>query len=141
MITEYKELNISCINSYIKVTILECMIVDTSSILFALSNKIDIFDAIRKELNMDPMVSKGVINELGKAASGSKANGKYAKVALQLIDKYEIKTDPGSGYVDDWMLSKAKEAVNFCTNDTKLRKALREKGANVYTISRNGEFR
>lgn len=117
------------------------MIVDTSSILFALSNRMDIFDAIRKELNMDPMVSKGIINELCKAAGGSRANGRYAKVALQLIDRYGIKVDPDSEYVDDWMLSKAREAVNFCTNDTKLRKALREKGAKVYVISRSGEFR
>jgi rRNA-processing protein FCF1 len=117
------------------------MIVDTSSILFALSNKVDIFNAVRAELGMTPMISKGVINELTRISNDTRANGRYAKVALRLIDRYGVKTDPDSGYVDDWMLSKANDPANFCTNDTKLRNALKGKGAKVYAISRSGEFR
>ncbi len=120
---------------------MDSIIVDTSSILFALSSKVDIFNAIKEELNFEPVISKGVVNELKKISSGSKANGKYAKVALQLIEKYHIKTDPDSKYVDDWILSIAKEHENFCTNDTKLRNALKGKGARVYVISRSGELR
>ena len=117
------------------------IIVDTSSILFALSNKVDIFNAIKEDLGLDPVISRGVVKELQKFSESSKGSSRYAKVALQLIDKYGIKTDPDSDYVDNWILSKAKDMDNVCTNDTKLRNALRGKGVKVYVISRSGEFR
>ncbi len=120
---------------------MEGIVVDTSSILFALSNKVDIFGRIREELGMDPIISKGVVRELTKISKGRKANGKYAVVALKLIERHKVKTEPDSGYVDMWVLTAARKAGYACTNDTALRRKIRAEGIKAYSVSRNGGLR
>lgn len=120
---------------------MESIIVDTSSILFALSNKMDIFEKISEQLQLKPIVSKGVVRELTAMSRGKAATRKYAKVAIGLIEWHSVKIDPDNTYVDDWILRVAKKTGCVCTNDTKLRGALREKGINVYAISISGQLR
>ncbi len=117
------------------------IIVDTSSILFALSNKVDIFMAIKEQSSQEAVLSQGVIKELTGIAASSKSKSKYARVALELIKKYGIKIEKDSGYVDKWILSYANKHINVCTNDTKLKKALRGRGIIVYSVSRDGILR
>ena len=120
---------------------MESIIVDTSSILFALSNKVDVFEKISEQLQLKPMVSKGVVRELSAMSSAKAATRKYAKVAIGLIALHSVKIDPDNTYVDSWILRAAKSAGAVCTNDTKLRGALRAKGINVYAISVSGQLR
>ena len=117
------------------------IIIDTSSILFALSKKIDIFDSVRDELEMKPLVSRGVLNELSRMSRGSSRKARDAKVALAMIKKHLIDVSPDNTYVDSWILSQAGSVSAICTNDTELRKNLRSKGATVYTLSEGGKFR
>jgi rRNA-processing protein FCF1 len=121
--------------------IMNGIIIDTSSILFALSNKVDIFKAVEEQSPLEALVSEGVIKELAGIAGSSKSNSKYAGVALELIKRYQIKIERNSNYVDKWILGAAKRYMNVCTNDTRLKKALRVKGITVYSISRNGILR
>lgn len=117
------------------------IIIDTSSILFALSKKVDIFDSVRIELAMKPLVSRGVLNELSRMSKGSSRKASDAKVALAMIKKYRVDVSNDSTYVDSWILSQAGPGIAVCTNDTALRKSLRIKGATVYAISEGGKFR
>ncbi len=117
------------------------IILDTSSILFALSNKVDIFIAAREELSLDPVISLGVVRELRRISKSAKVSSKAANVALELIKKREEAVVPDNQYVDDWILSAAGKYEGVCTNDTKLRRALRANGVKVYAVSRSGEFR
>ena len=120
---------------------LDKIIIDTSSILFALSKKIDIFESARIELAMVPLVSKGIVNELSRMSKGSGRKAKDAKVAIAMVKSHKVAINPNSTYVDDWILSQAGTGTAVCTNDTDLRNNLRLKGAVVYTISEGGKFR
>lgn len=120
---------------------MDSIIVDTSSILFAFSNKIDIFKEIETQLSLKPVISQGVVNELNRMASSNKEEKKYAKVALTLIESREISTEKESGYVDRWILESAKKFGSVCTNDIKLKRSLKEKGINVYSVSIGGKLR
>jgi rRNA-processing protein FCF1 len=117
------------------------IIVDTSSILFAFSNRVDIFRRVKLQLGLAPVVSEGVIRELKAKAQGGGRSRAYARLALDLIKNYGINVDKDSGYVDRWIIASSKRYGSVCTNDTKLRRALRNSGSAVYTISRSGEFR
>ena len=141
MTTEYKELNIPVFNSYIKVINLGRIIIDTSSILFALSKKVDVFESARAELAMSPLVSRGILNELSRMSNGSGKKARDANVALALIKTHKVEVNPDSAYADSWILSQASSGMAVCTNDTALRRSLRLKGASVYTISEGGKFR
>ncbi|MDE1861159.1 MAG: hypothetical protein KGH72_05610 [Candidatus Micrarchaeota archaeon] len=117
------------------------LIVDTSSILFAMSNHKDVFGIIKDEMPArNAVISQGIVNELTSIARKSTKNSKYARVAISLLNRHSnIKIEPDSTYVDGWIM-RAAEALScaVCTNDTKLKKALRLKNIKVYSISRNG---
>ncbi|MDE1767813.1 MAG: hypothetical protein KGH67_02275 [Candidatus Micrarchaeota archaeon] len=117
------------------------IILDTSSILFALSNKIDLFKKVEEQLSYEPVVSAGVIKELSKMAESRQKNSKYASVALLLIKRYNVKVENNDDYVDRWILSSAKAFQNVCTNDIKLKRQLSSQGVNTYSISRGGSLR
>ncbi len=120
---------------------MEYIIVDTSSILFEFSNKIDIFKQIATQLSLKPVVSQGVLRELTKMASSTKADKKYAKVALAMINEHKVGVETDSGYVDAWILASAKKFQCVCTNDMKLKKALKAKGIQVYSVSIGGTIK
>ena len=117
------------------------LIVDTSSILFALSNNIDIFNEAEVRLGLNPIISRGILRELKSKASGRGKQRAYASAALELIKRHGVKIEPDAGYVDKWILDSALRFSCVCTNDSKLRAALRAKGADVRTMSRSGDFR
>lgn len=114
------------------------MIIDTSSILFGLENKIDVFQLI-KELGYEPLVSKGVIKELEKIAEAGSRKSGYARLALAEIKEKGISIDESEGYVDSWI--ERSSGVLVCTNDTKLRQRLKAKNIKVFTLSRGGRLR
>lgn len=116
------------------------IIVDTSSILFAMSNNVDLFARIEEQLGKGAVVSKGVIRELKGIASSNKKSAGAAKAALDIIDRGGVRVADNSDYVDDWIMASKKSDI-VCTNDTKLRDALRAKKVKVYTVSRSGELR
>ncbi len=119
------------------------IIVDTSSIIFGLSKKHDVFGKLAERFpGYGISISQGIMNEIKGIAGGSGRYSKSAKVALELIKKNKsIEIDGSRKYPDDWMVDKASEDMIICTNDTALKKRLREKGAAVISISINGILR
>ena len=96
------------------------IIIDTSSILFGLENKVDVFKAAEDQLGLKPVISKGVLRELRRKLGGKGRDGKNASVALELIGRYKVRIESDESYVDKWIIYAAKYFKNVCTNDTKL---------------------
>ena len=117
------------------------IIVDTSSILFGLENKVDIFKEADSKLGLSPIISKGVVMELTKISSSKRQDRKYAIMALKLIAEQKVKIESDTAYVDEWIIRAATKYGNVCTNDTKLRKALKSKGVSIYSVSMGGSLR
>ncbi|MCL4365380.1 MAG: hypothetical protein M1569_03230 [Candidatus Marsarchaeota archaeon] len=120
---------------------MEYIIVDTSSIMFGLSRKIDVFESINIQLGFRPVLSKGILREL---RSLSKINGKYKKyaaTALALVSKHKPLIESDNGFVDSWILADSARHPNVCTNDMKLKRDLRAKGISVYSISVGGSLK
>jgi rRNA-processing protein FCF1 len=123
---------------------MQYLIIDTSSIVFALSNNVDIFQMVKDELpGTTILISNGIVNELKGIAKKRGKNGKYASVAISLLNSHNnIRIEQNKGYVDSWILMESRQLpCSVCTNDTKLKKALRQNKIKVYSISRNGTLR
>jgi rRNA-processing protein FCF1 len=119
------------------------IILDTSSIIFGISKKIDPFKAVMDEFPGAKIVLlSGVERELSGIGSSGKRNGRYAKYALKVIGKIRLKTTASQGNVDAWILKNAEPGKHVvCTNDTVLRRRLRSKGVTVLSISTSGKLR
>ena len=120
-----------------------CVIVDTSSILFGVSNNVDVFEKVSDAFpGSEIVISIGVLRELKGLSSGNGRNSRNAKVSLNLIAKKKLKVKRDNGIVDDWIRHEsASGGCIVCTNDTKLRRALRQNGVNVLTLGRAGQLR
>lgn len=120
------------------------VILDTSSIVFSISNKRDIFAALEARYpGCQVALSEGVIKELKKLSSGRSKYAKYAAVAISLLNRYaSIKVAKNSTYVDKWIIREAsKLGAVVCSNDAKLKRALRARGITVISVSRDGSLR
>jgi rRNA-processing protein FCF1 len=120
------------------------LIIDTSSIVFGLSNKRNVFESANEQLpNHRIIVSNGIIKELKKIGKGRGKYAKFANVGISLINRYDnIEVSKDSSYADSWITKKATELnCAVCTNDTKLKRSLKAKGITVYSISRSGLLR
>ena len=120
------------------------IIVDTSSILFSLSNRKDPFAAITEGFPGGAiMLSKGVLRELEKLASGSGIHARHARAAIALLTRYDnIKVAEDSSYVDGWILSQAaKLGAKVCTNDVRLKRRLKGASVDAFSISKSGMIR
>jgi rRNA-processing protein FCF1 len=117
------------------------IIVDTSSILFGLSKKIDVFESIEGQLALKPVISKGVLRELLSISQKKGAYRKYAAAALALIEKRKPEIDGDTGYVDGWIASSARKYGSVCTNDTKLKRILNAVGIKTYSIAIGGKLK
>lgn len=122
---------------------MDYVVVDTSSIIFGLSNKIDVFERIPEELNCKVVVSEGIVNELKKIGTGSGKFSKFGKVAIDLLKtNNKVKLVNDEEYVDNWIIDMAmKNGYKVCTNDIKLKKELKEMGIRAFSLSRNGAVR
>ena len=117
------------------------IIVDTSSILFGFANRRSVFESLSKlETKYKPMVSKGIINELGIISRSKGARGTYARAALSEIRSMGIRVAESAAYPDRWILSRAAIGSVVVTNDTELARSL-PKGVIVLKLSRNGRLR
>lgn len=120
------------------------VIPDTSSIIFAVSNKRDIFAALRERYpGYTITLSEGIVGELRKLSSGRSKYAKYAAVAISLLSRYEnIKVAKNSTYVDKWIIREAsKLGAVVCSNDIKLKRALKAAGVSTISVTRDGSLR
>ncbi len=122
---------------------MECVIVDTSSILFALHNRKDVFSAIRYEMpRASLLVSRGVFSELMHLKKGHGSTGRNARIALSLLKSASVKITLDSSDVDSWIFREAvRRRCMVCTNDTALKARLRRRGIKTFRITKEGRLR
>lgn len=122
---------------------MDYVIIDTSSILFGFSNKIDVFESVLDAFHGKKiMISSGVLRELRSLSTNRGKKGANARAALAAIKVKNVKVEDILGNVDRWILSSAPSfAAAVITNDTQLAKSLKAKGVKVLKISRDGSLR
>lgn len=118
------------------------LVLDTSSILFAMSRKVDIFGAVEEQLGAAVVISSGVLRELKGIASRRTKEGKAARLALKMLEGHKVEVVDNNGAVDRWVLGAGSaQGVYVCTNDINLKLALRRKGKRALSVSENGVLR
>ena len=116
-------------------------ILDTSSIVYAFLNKIDIFEAVSDQLGARPILSSGVLNELRMLAAKGKNESRGARVALEMMKKHNPEIIEDDRRVDEWIIEYSDNADYVCTNDSKLKHVLKGKGRQVISVSEDGRLR
>ena len=107
------------------------VILDTNGLMVPAEFGVDIFSEL-EALDFDEwIVPSGVVRELESIASRGRGKGKgAARVALSLLDRCRIVVTEGN--VDDSILKLAIESkAAVFTNDSELRKRLRDRGVKV----------
>ena len=119
------------------------IIIDTSSIVFGISLKLDVFGIVAEALpDHEIAIASGTIRELERLKTSGKKNSKDAAASIFLIQSNHILQEKSEGNVDDWIVRYAERTgAKVCTNDTELRKRLRSKGLVAVTLSQNRTLR
>ncbi len=122
---------------------MKALILDTSSILFAASNKIDIFEVARYSFpGCSLEVSDGIIAELKGMRGSTRKEKVYAGIALKMLDKSGIEVYKDNGKVDIWIVKRAQQSgAAVCTNDVNLKRYLKRSKVKVFSISRDGRIK
>lgn len=107
------------------------VILDTNFLLIPFQFKIDIFRELEYviEYSHSYVVSSKTIKELKKLSKLIGKNGMAARLALKLVEANDKKIEiiENNNYVDDWIVDFAKKNnAIVCTNDSELRRRLRE---------------
>ena len=119
-------------------------IVDTSSILFGLAHRKDVFEIVERSLpGYAPLISKGIMRELGHHSLNKGTNGAAARAALSILKLKKIRVDNTSSNVDSWILRKAASVAGtlVVTNDTALLTKLRLVGVRTMKLSKSGKLK
>jgi rRNA-processing protein FCF1 len=118
------------------------LILDTSSIVFAASRKVDVLRSVEEQLGATAVISSGVLRELGGLSLGRTKEGRSARVALEMMKGHRVEVVKDDGEVDKWVLrAGSAPGVYVCTNDINLKRALRKKGKRPLSVSENGVLR
>ena len=122
---------------------MKSVIIDTSSILFGISKKVDVF---RKIDYLFPgariILPSGVVRELRGLKLSKGKNSRHAAYALTIIEGKGIRATESWGKVDDWITNNAQPNRQVvCTNDIGLKRRLRAKGVRVVSLSVGGSLR
>ncbi len=119
------------------------LVMDTSSIVFAVSNHVDPFSAAEIEFpGCEIVLSRGVIRELKGLGSGKSRHAGYAKAAVGMLAAHRVTVLDDNSTVDDWIVKYATESnALVCTNDSGLKARILELGGAVIGITRSGKFR
>lgn len=122
---------------------MKVLILDTSSILFAASNKIDIFSVARYSFpDYQIEVSEGIVAELKSMRGSSRKEKAYAGIALAMMRKSSIEIYKNNGKADIWIVKRAEEVgACVCTNDVNLKRYLKRDKIKVFSISRDGKIK
>lgn len=118
------------------------IILDTSSIVFAFSNKHDIFSLVEERLESRAVVSDGILAELKKLSLRRNKEGNGARLALQVIPRHNVEMLSSNQKVDDFLVKVGTEGeMLVCTNDIGLKRRLKSKGIRPLSISKSGVLR
>ncbi|RLB14928.1 MAG: nucleotide-binding protein [Deltaproteobacteria bacterium] len=123
------------------------ILLDTNFLMIPYTENIEIFQEIERLVleKYELFTLTGVVEELKRIEKDKRSKGRdkiASRVALQLIEKKNIKVIESHGRVDRFIIDFAqrnKKDVIICTNDKRLRKKLKK--LNVSTICMRGRNR
>ena len=117
------------------------VIIDTSSILFGIRFKKDVFDAAQLTIPKCVIVaSKGIMDELDGIKENGGRRGGEARIALSLLKRHKVYIDKSREYPDSWIRKTAAKYKNsiVITNDTALLKKIGSAGGRAMRLSMGG---
>lgn len=108
-------------------------LLDANFLLLPGQYKIDVIHELREFGNPDLYTLNLVVKEVETLANGSGKSAQHARVGLQLLEKHQIKTIHSTARNTDSELVKlAKKGFVVCTQDSALRKRIKDKGSVVF---------
>ncbi len=115
------------------------VILDTNFLLVPFQFKIDIFSELEYllEISHSLVISSNSIAELKRLGAKKGRHGTSARLALKMLDanKEKIKIVRSTRLVDDWIVDFAtKKGAIVCTNDSALRRRLKENDIKTVTL-------
>lgn len=104
---------------------MKTVLIDTSALLHAVRNKLDLFTELPKAYNFPfrVMVAAGTMGELKKLAVRGKEK-RAALLALALLQAKKIPLIPGKGNVDNLLVEHSQKGAVVITQDGGLKKRL-----------------
>ncbi len=115
--------------------------IDTSSIIFAMQNRKDIFSITRTVFpGCEICVSQGVISELRRISFGKTKKGRNAATGLLALHHNNISIERDKQLPDEWMANASSNGHIFVTNDTKLWHILKSQGKRAAKLSIDGRI-
>ncbi len=119
-------------------------IMDTSSILFALRHRKDIFAAVGKEFpSLQVVVSRGIVAELKGIGLNRGKKGAAARLALAMLKVKNVSVYNSGMDPDRWILREASHRYSriIITNDTLLAQKVSLLGARCFKVSVSGRLK
>ncbi|MCL4389467.1 MAG: hypothetical protein M1528_02145 [Candidatus Marsarchaeota archaeon] len=120
------------------------VIIDTSSILFGIKLKKDVFEVARLAIpGCELIISKGIVGELNGINMGGGRRREEAGIALRLLKKHKIHINKSEEYPDSWIYKAAVKYKNsiVITNDTALLKKIGSAGGMARRLSVGGSLK
>lgn len=112
---------------------MKILILDTNFLMLPYTENLDVFEELNRLVVDENSLAtlSGVVDELKKIIDNRESKGRdktAARIALQLIEKKEVKVIESHGRVDDQIIDYARKNRDtiVCTNDKKLKKKLAE---------------
>ncbi len=118
--------------------------VDTSSILFALRYRKDVFERLNEQFpEYRPTISRGVIGELKGISANRGKRGATARLALMMLKSKKVEIHNIGTSADAWIQRRASRSrgVMVVTNDTELARKASALGARCFKVSRSGAIK
>ena len=121
----------------------DCVLIDTSSLLFGIEKGMDLFEIIRFDMpGTQVVVPRPVLRELEGMQTERGKRGMHARIALELIEKNSKTVAESNENADDAILAISSEmGCAVVTNDSELRKRLRAKNVRVFTLAMDKKLR
>ncbi len=117
------------------------VVVDTSSIIFGMQNRKNIFGILESELSGSRIyISKGVVKELKEISAEHTKRGRAALASLAVLREGRVGIKGDTKMPDEWMHSLPVENITFVTNDTDLWRRLKRQGKRVLKLSISGKL-
>lgn len=107
------------------------IVIDTNFWIYAVLNKIRIFEEL---LGYEVYTLDKVLQELKQISKKRSQQGMAAKVALDMIKKFEVKIISSPKPADEKLIELAKEGYIVATNDTELVKRIKDLGGKIAQI-------
>ncbi|RLG18958.1 DNA-binding protein [Candidatus Micrarchaeota archaeon] len=118
------------------------VLIDTSLMLDCVNLKIDVFTELDRLMEgvYELRIPSGVLHELDEKKKGGGKKARDASVAFALLEQ-RAAVEPSKGKVDDWLVKRGAELnAVVCTNDSELRRRLKDAGVSVISVRNRSQL-